>query len=288
MYSLLIQPFAEHDYMRMALAACFAISLGSAPLGVFLVLRRMTLVGDAMQHAILPGAAIAFLIAGHSFWLMISGGLVAGLLIVLIAVLINRYTHLTEDSSFTGVYLIALALGVAVFSHEHDAEELMHSLFGDVMEIKSDSLLFITTIATISLMALSLIYRGLVTECFDSGFMKSVKGRGGLYHAIFLVLIVLNLVAAYQALGTIMSFGQMILPAIVARFWTNEIDKTFFISIAVSAVSSVIGLLISYHLKISASPAIVLTVGCLYIFSILFGANGGVVFKLMKLRHYKA
>src|SRR5690606_9337924 len=109
LYAALIQPFAEYGFMPRALVACPAPSLGCGPIGTFLVLRRMSLMGDVMSHAILPGAALGFLVAGLSLWAMSAGGLMAGLAVALLAGLVSRATALREDASLAGFYLISLA-----------------------------------------------------------------------------------------------------------------------------------------------------------------------------------
>src|SRR5438045_8211623 len=113
---VLIAPFTEFEFMRRALAAVIALSLGGAPIGVFLMLRRMSLTGDAMAHAILPGAAIGFLLAGLSLFAMAGGGLIAGFAITVGAGLIALATTLKEDASLAAFFLISLALGVTIVS----------------------------------------------------------------------------------------------------------------------------------------------------------------------------
>src|SRR6187399_3565545 len=105
----LIAPFTEFEFMRRALAAIIALSLGGAPIGVFLMLRRMSLVGDAMAHAILPGAAIGFLVSGLNLFAMTTGGLIAGFTVALLAGLVARNTELKEDASLATFYLVSLA-----------------------------------------------------------------------------------------------------------------------------------------------------------------------------------
>src|SRR5690606_6945474 len=103
-----VAPFADYGFMRRALAGTSAAALGAAPLGVFLVLRRMSLMGDAMSHAILPGVAAGFLLSGLSLWAMLLGGLLTGLLVALLAGVVARLTPLREDASFAAFYLISL------------------------------------------------------------------------------------------------------------------------------------------------------------------------------------
>ena len=116
MYEFFIEPFADFMFMRRALAACFALALGCAPIGVLLVLRRMSLMGDALSHSILPGVAVGYVFAGLSLPIMGIGGFVAGLFVAFIATMVTRYTILKEDASFVGFYLIALSSGAVIVS----------------------------------------------------------------------------------------------------------------------------------------------------------------------------
>lgn len=285
-YETLIQPFADYGFMRRALIASVALALGGAPLGVFMVLRRMTLIGDAMTHAILPGAALAFLIAGVSLWPMTLGGLIAGILIALMAGAITRFTQLKEDASFMGTYLISLAAGVLIISIHGSAIDLMHVLFGNILAVGDDSLKLMASIASISMLMLAFIYRPLIIECFDPTFLASQRGGGAWVHFIFLILIVLNLVSAFQALGTLMALGLMVLPAIAARFWARTMERTMALSVLIAIFAAWAGLLLSYHYNMPSGPAIVLIAGGVYVFSVFFGAHGSIASRFFPKRHY--
>ena len=128
-YDLIIDPFVEFSFMRRSLMGCFSIALGASPVGVFLMLRRMSLTGDAIAHAILPGAAIGYLISGLSLTAMTLGGLVAGMIVVLLTGLVTRNTILREDTSLASFYLISLALGVLIVTLRGTNVNLMHILF---------------------------------------------------------------------------------------------------------------------------------------------------------------
>src|SRR5688500_19887540 len=116
-YDTLIGPFVEFEFMRRALAGVLTLAFGGAPVGVFLMLRRMSLVGDAMAHAILPGAAVGFLLSGLNLIAMTVGGLIAGFAVAILAGLVARVTELKEDASLAAFYLFSLAR-----SEEHTSE----------------------------------------------------------------------------------------------------------------------------------------------------------------------
>ncbi|NBX66963.1 MAG: metal ABC transporter permease [Proteobacteria bacterium] len=273
---LIVLPFADYAFMKRALAACLIVSIGGAPLGFFMNLRHMALLGDAMSHAILPGVTLAFLFFGLSVLPMTVAALATGLLVALAAFTLTRITTLKEDSSFTLIYLVCLAFGVVMISRSGTNIDLIHILFGNILALGDGSLLLAAGVACFSVVAVCLFYRGFVIECLDTDFMRASGGGRNVHGMIFFVLVVLNLVASFQVLGTLMSLGLMVLPAIAARFWTCRVDTGILVSLAIAALSSVSGLLISYHAGLPAGPSVVLVVGAFCIASIVIGRHGSV------------
>jgi zinc/manganese transport system permease protein len=233
----------------------------------------MSLMGDALSHAVLPGAAIGFILGGLSLPAMSLGGAAAGLSVALLSGLVTRLTPLREDASFAAFYLISLALGVLLVSTRGSNVDVLHLLFGSILAIDDPALIFIGSVASVSLITLAVIYRLLVVECFDPGFLRTVGGGGGAVHAIFLTLVVLNLVAGFQALGTLMAVGLMMLPAAAARFWVRELWALSAASSALALASAFLGLLLSYYLDLPSGPAIILVAGVAYFVSVLLGSR---------------
>jgi zinc/manganese transport system permease protein len=270
LYQIFISPFAEFEFMRRALAGALALALGACPIGVFLMLRRMSLVGDAMAHAILPGAAVGFLLSGLNLFAMTAGGLIAGFVVAVL----------------TG--LVSLAIGVTIISLKGTNIDLLHVLFGNVLALDDQTLLLIAGNATITLILLALIYRPLVIECVDPGFMRAVSRAGGPAHLTFLVLVVLNLVSGFHALGTLLAVGMMMLPAATGRFWARDITLMMLIATASGLLAGYAGLLVSFHFGVASGPAIILIAGVLYLISLLFGQVGGLAWQLFPGRHLEA
>jgi zinc/manganese transport system permease protein len=287
-YQAFIAPFADFEFMRRALVGTLALAFGAAPIGVFLMLRRMSLIGDAMAHAILPGAAIGFLLFGLSLAAMAGGGLVAGFIIAVGAGLIARSTQLKEDASLAAFFLISLALGVTIVSVKGTNVDLLHFLFGSVLAMDDPTLLLIVGFTSVSLIVLALIWRPLVLECVDPGFLRSVSRAGGPAHIAFLALVVINLVGGFQALGTLLAVGLMILPAVISRFWARDISGMIAVAVGSAAASGCAGLLISYHANLPSGPAIILVAGGLYALSVVFGPVGGLFWQALPQRHLEA
>jgi zinc/manganese transport system permease protein len=288
LYELLIAPFADFEFMRRSLAGSIALALGACPIGVFLMLRRMSLTGDAMGHAILPGAAVGFLVSGLNLYAMTAGGLVAGLVVAFAAGFVARTSELKEDASLAAFYLLSLAIGVTILSVKGTSIDLLHVLFGNVLALDNQTLLLIATNATITLIALAVIYRPLVLECVDPSFLRSVSGAGAPTHFAFLALLVVNLVSGFQALGTLLAVGIMMLPAAIGRFWARDISAMVAIATAGGIVSSYAGLILSYQTGTPAGPAIILAAGVLYAASVLFGRVGGLLRQAFPGRHLEA
>lgn len=285
LYDTFIAPFAEFSFMRRALVGGAALAISGGPIGVFLMLRRMSLTGDAMAHAILPGVAVAYLFFGLALLPMTAGGLIAGVLVAVLAGVVARVSVLREDASLAAFYLLSLALGVTIVSIKGSSVDLLHVLFGSVLALGDDALLLLAGVATVTLLTLALVYRPLVLDTVDPAFLRSVSGSGAPVHLIFLALVVLNLVGAFNALGTLMAVGLMILPAASSRFWTRDISGMIAISAVLGVVSSAAGLVLSYHLNLAAGPTIILVCGVTYILSMVFGGRDGLIRRALPDRH---
>lgn len=288
MYDLLIGPFVEFEFMRRALVGTIALSLGGAPIGVFLMLRRMSLMGDAMAHAILPGAAVGYLLFGLALIPMTAGGIIAGFAVALAAGLAARFTAMKEDASLAAFYLMSLALGVIIVSARGSNVDLFRVLFGSVLALDDPTLVMIAAIATVTLVALALLWRPLMLDCVDPGFLRSVSGSGTPVHLVFLGLVVLNLVAGFHALGTLLAVGLMMLPAIAARFWGRNVTQIAAIAVVFGIVSGYAGLVLSYNMSSPSGPSIILMAGVIYLVSLAFGPRGGLVPTYWPARHREA
>ena len=287
MWDFFFGPFIEFSFMRRALAATFALSVAAGPLGVFLILRRLSLMGDALSHAILPGVALGFLVAGLSLPAMMIGGVLSGLLVALFSGWVARITPMREDTSFATFYLISLGLGVLLVSVRGTNMDLLHVLFGSVLGLDNAALLTVTIVASISVLVLAVIYRPLVMDSVDPQF-KRFYGRSAAWaHMLFLVLLVITLVAGFQILGTLMVVGLMILPAASARFLVQSATTQLLVAAGLAVLSSWVGLLGSFYFDVPTSPAIILVAGAFYLLALFLGPYGGLRQTLRQARKHR-
>ncbi|HCD63622.1 MAG TPA: zinc ABC transporter permease, partial [Alphaproteobacteria bacterium] len=251
------------------------LSVSVAPVGAFLVLRRLSLAGEAMAHAIVPGIVIAFVAFGLSVASMITGGLIAGVLVAFGTSMLARRTLIREDASLASLYLIALALGIFILSTAGSAIPLKSFLFGSALGIGDDTLLLIGATATITLFSFAFMLRALIAATFDPLFFESQSHRSGLVQQWFMFLLVLNLLAAFKSLGTLMAVGLMILPATAARYWVSTITSYLVLTFLFALSSCWVGLILSFYLNdVPTGPAIVLVAGGVFFFSLLFAPLG--------------
>ena len=265
----------EYDFMLRALAATSVLSFSIAPVGAFLVLRRLSLAGEAMAHAIVPGIVIGFVVAGLSVASMIIGGLGAGITVAVLTSLVARYTVIREDASLASLYLIALALGIFILSASGSAVPLKSFLFGSILGIDDETLILIGATATITLVSFALMLRPLITNTIDPVFHESQSARPGLVVQWFMFLVVLNLLGAFKALGTLMAVGLMILPATAARYWVSTLTGYLIVTFLTALASCWFGLIISFYAPdVPSGPAIVLVAGIFFVVSLLLGPHG--------------
>ena len=266
--AILIDPFAAYGFMRSALVGLAALALANGPIGVLLLVRRMSLVGDVLSHAVMPGAALGFALAGYSLLALSAGGVLTGLAVAALSSFAARQRAQQQDVNLAVFYLLSLAIGVLLVTTRGSNIDLMHVLFGTILAVDLRTLVLMALLASISVLALAVCYRPLVVEAFDPGFLQAVSGGGGIYRLIFLALVVLDLVAGFEAFGTLLAVGPLLLPAAAARCWTRRIGPAAALSTALGLAAGYAGLLLSFFLNLPSGPAIVLMGGALYLASL--------------------
>ncbi len=270
-----LSEFWSYAFIRRAFVVTTVLSASVAPVGAFLVLRRLSLAGEAMAHAITPGIVVGFVTAGLSVTSLLFGGLIAGLGVAMLTALLAHKTILRSDASLASLYLIALAAGIFLLSAAGSAVPLKSFLFGSVLGIGDASMMLVGGVATITLLSFAILLRPLIVSTCDPVFFASQTRFPWLVDQIFMLLLVLNLLAAFKTLGTLMAVGLMILPATAARYWASTITGQLLLGLAFAVLSSWIGLTLSYVFPETPSgPAIVLVAGGFFILSALLGPLG--------------
>lgn len=267
--TVLFGPFATYAFMRTALVAVAALALANGPIGVLLLARRMSLVGDVLSHAVMPGAALGFVIAGYSALALSLGGVLTGLAVAAFSSIVTGSGGQRDPVALAAFYLMSLAAGVLLVSTHGSNVDLMRVLFGTILAVDTATLVLIALLASLSTLAIAALYRPLVVDSFDPAFLQTASGGGRLYQLVFLVLVVIDLVAGFQAFGTLLAVGPMLLPAAAARCWTRRIGASAALATGLCFLAGYIGLLLSFFVNLPSGPAIVLAGGSLYLIAAL-------------------
>ncbi|GLW60328.1 iron ABC transporter [Hydrogenophilus thermoluteolus] len=267
---LLTDPWLRQAWLALAVAA-----LAAAPCGVLLVTRRMSLMGDAMSHAILPGVATGYLLAGFSLPAITVGGLVAGVAVAWAAGWASRNTALFEDATLAGFQLSALALGILLITAQGNPTDVMHLLFGSVLALDRATLGFIVGTAAVTLLTLVVCRRAIAFEWFDSETLRRLDPRASARtYYLTLAVIVAMMVAVFQALGALLGLTLLMLPALTARLWANRLLPTFVTAASIGAAGSTIGLCAALAGDWPPGPAVAATLSLGYLVSLFFAPYG--------------
>jgi zinc/manganese transport system permease protein len=284
LHHLLVEPFAL-EFMRRALLSALLLGISGGLLGCVLVLRRLSLMGDALSHSLLPGIAAAWLLFGASTWALFVGGLIAGLLTALGSALISRMTRVKEDAAFGSLFIVFFAAGIALVSAMPTRVNMADFLFGNVLAVGRPELRLAWAVCLLTVGAFALFYRSVLLETFDPVFHRATGGRGSLVHLGFLTLTVLNLVSAMQSMGIVLALGLFLLPAVSAYLWCDRFPAMLLTSVALALVGSVVGILLSYHAGIASGACVVLCLGAVFITSAVASPRHGVLRHLGARRH---
>jgi zinc/manganese transport system permease protein len=263
-----------------------ALGLSNGLLGCVLVMRRLSLIGDALSHAMLPGVGIAWLIFGTSVTALLAGGLLAGLVTALLSGVISRITRLKEDSAFAALFIFMFAGGLILVEASSGSEELLHLLFGNLSAIGRADVIFAITVSSITMLTFALFYRSILLESFDPIFHRASGGPSTLIHLGLLGLVVLNLVASLRAVGTILAVGMFILPAVTASLWCRRWHAVLLTGALICAIGSLGGFIFASAFGVAPGPSIVCGLGALFVVSLIASPVHGLCARIFPPKHH--
>lgn len=274
----IVEPF-RYEFMQRGLLAAALLGVSGGLLGGFLVLRRLSLMGDALAHSLLPGIGLAYLLFGTHTLALFLGALFAGLLTSLGSALLSRLTRIKEDAAFGSLFVLFFGVGVILVHLARTRLNLMHFLFGNVLGVGPGDLGLTGAITALTLLTIGLFHRHLLLETFDPVFYRATGGRGSWVHLGLLALVVLNLVSALQTMGIVLALGLFLLPATSAFMWSDSLRHIFLLSSVLGVLSAFGGILISYHGGLPSGPSIVLCLGLVFLGSVLGSPRYGLLAK---------
>jgi len=269
----LVQPFA-YEFMQRGILASVIVGILCAVMGTYVVLRGMAFLGDALAHAILPGIAIAYLLNGS----LLVGALIAAIFIALIIGLFSRQGTVKEDTAIGILFAAALSLGIALISSiKTYAVDLSHILFGNVLGVSITDLWLTAGLGLLILLTVVLLYKPFLVISFDPVLAATMRLPAELLRNLMLVLLALTVVVSLQTVGVGLAAAMLVTPAATAYLITRRLTSMMVISAVFGALSSIIGLYLSYYLNIVSGSAIVLTATLFFVLAFLFNSRQGVL-----------
>jgi ABC-type Mn2+/Zn2+ transport system permease subunit len=258
--SWLLEPL-QYDFILRAMIASIIVGFVCSILGVYIVLRGMAFLGDAMAHTILPGVVAAFLLG----WPLAVGALILGLLTALGIGFLTERTALKEDTAIGVIFAGFFALGVAMLSARGDYTiDLAHFLFGNLLGVSRADLLVSAGLGLLVLALIFLFYKEFLVISFDPVLAETLRLPTTFLRYLLLVLIALTIVVALQVVGVALMLAMLVTPAAAASFVTRRLPSMMAVSAVIGVSSAVAGVYASYYLNIASGPAVVLVATTLF------------------------
>ena len=278
MLNWLLTPFT-YEFMQRGFIASVIIGIICSVIGCYVVIRSMAFMGDAMAHAILPGVAIAYILNGS----LTLGALVASIVIALGIGQLSKQGRLKEDTAIGILFSAFLALGILIISSIRTyAVDLSHILFGNILGVSRNDLIFTAVAGFIILLFIFIFYKEFMIISFDQVFARAVKIPVEVYRNFMLVLMALTIVASIQTVGVVMIAAMLVTPAASAFLLSKRLPVMMGISCLIGVLSSIIGLYISYYANVASGAAIVLTATVIFLIIFLFSPRRGIIWKQLK------
>lgn len=279
-FALLGEPL-QHAFMRNAFAAIVLVGVICGAMGVFVTLRGLAFMGDAIAHAVFPGVVIAFVLGGN----FLIGALIAAMIVSLAIGFVTQSGLLRNDTAIGVFFVGAFALGVAVISTQRSyARDVTSLLFGSILGVSREDLLLTAAVGLAVLLALWLFRREVVTISFDRTFAQSQGLNLWVWDQLFLLLLALTIVVSLQTVGNVLVLAMLVTPAATARLLTTRLSAMIAVAAAIGALSGVIGLYASYYWGMSSGASIVLVATAIFLLMFLFAPRTGAITSRVRRR----
>lgn len=282
--SWLSEPF-RYEFMQRALLACALIGFTNGFLSAFIVLRRLALLADALSHSLLPGLAVGAILFGLAPLGLFTGATVAALLVGLGGQLVARSSRLKDETAIGALYTVAFSLGIILLRYSKTRVDLNHFLFGNVLGLSDADLWIAYGVGFVTVLSLLACQRGLLLALFEPSVARSVGVPVEKLNALLITLMVLAMIASFQAVGVVLSVGLLVLPAATIYLLCDSLPLMMWGGGVLGAAGACGGLLLSHWADLPSGPAIVLVLGAAFLAAYLLGPRYGVLARLRPPRH---
>lgn len=274
--SQFLSALGQYNFLQAALITSILVGVMSGVIGSFIILRGLSLMGDAISHAVLPGVAVAYMLGIN----LLLGASIFGILAAMLIGYVASHSKLKNDTAIGIVFSAFYALGFVLISLAESSSNLHHILFGNVLAVSDRDLITTTCVLIAVILFIVIFYKELLITSFDETFARTYGVRTQMVHYALMLMLTLVTVSSLQTVGIILVVAMLITPAATAFLWTNKLHWMLVDSAIFGALASLIGLFLSYTLNWSSGPAIVLVAAFIFGVSFIFSPKQGLVFKL--------
>ncbi len=274
--SQFLSALGQYNFLQAALITSILVGVMSGVIGSFIILRGLSLMGDAISHAVLPGVAVAYMLGIN----LLLGASIFGILAAMLIGYVASHSKLKNDTAIGIVFSAFYALGFVLISLAESSSNLHHILFGNVLAVSDRDLITTTCVLIAVILFIVIFYKELLITSFDETFARTYGLRTQMVHYALMLMLTLVTVSSLQTVGIILVVAMLITPAATAFLWTNKLHWMLVDSAIFGALASLIGLFLSYTLNWSSGPAIVLVAAFIFVVSFIFSPKQGLVFKL--------
>lgn len=266
-----IDALGQYNFLQTALITSILVGIMSGLVGSFIILRGMSLMGDAISHAVLPGVAVAYMLGVN----LLIGASVFGIVAALLIGFVSTHSKLKNDTAIGIVFSSFFALGFILISMAESTTNLHHILFGNVLAVSDSDLITTVIVGALVVLFVVVFFKELLISSFDETFARSYGLKTQWLHYGLMIVLTLVTVSALQTVGIILIVAMLITPAATAFLWTNKLKFMLVLSAILSVIASVVGLYLSYTFNWASGPSIVLTASIFFIISFIVSPKQG-------------
>ena len=274
--SQFLSALGQYNFLQTALITAILVGIMSGVIGSFIILRGLSLMGDAISHAVLPGVAVAYMLGIN----LLFGASIFGILAAMLIGYVASHSKLKNDTAIGIVFSAFYALGFILISLAESSSNLHHILFGNVLAVSDNDLITTTCVLIAVILFVVIFYKELLVTSFDETFAQTYGLKTQMVHYALMLMLTLVTVSSLQTVGIILVVAMLITPAATAFLWTNKLHWMLVDSAIFGALAALIGLFLSYTFNWASGPAIVLVAAFIFGVSFIFSPKQGLVFKL--------
>lgn len=256
----------KYDFLQSALLTAVMVGIMSGIIGSFIILRGMSLMGDAISHAVLPGVAVAYMLGIN----ILLGASVFGVLAALLIGFVASRSKIKTDTSIGVVFSAFYALGFILISMAESSTNLHHILFGNILAVSDSDIMTTAVVLGLVILFVVVFYKELLVTSFDETYARTYGLKVQVIHYALMLVLTLVTVSALQTVGIILVVAMLITPAATAFLWTDKLNIMLVLSAVVGMISAITGLYFSYTFNWASGPAIVIVVASLFALSFVF------------------